>query len=53
MPICIPDSQIENKIISDLELKVSGFGDTQNRPDGNFKPASELNSVMVKDFWLK
>ena len=28
MPICVPDIQVENMIVPDLELKVSGFGDT-------------------------
>jgi secreted trypsin-like serine protease len=48
MPICVPDIQVENMIVPDLDLKVSGFGDTENRPDGNFSPSSELNSVTVK-----
>ena len=28
MPICMPDHFIKDRIIPELELKVSGFGDT-------------------------
>ena len=62
MPICMPNHFIKARIIPEVELKVSGFGDTggyytsdffysklslENRPDSNFKPSPELNSVTV------
>ena len=34
MPVCLPDDEIGNRIIPEMELKVSGFGDTgkMNQP---------------------
>jgi secreted trypsin-like serine protease len=47
MPICIPDSTIEGHLVSEMQMQVSGFGDVQNRPDGNFQFSDKLKSVMV------
>ena len=30
-----------------MQMQVSGFGDVQNRPDGNFQFSDKLKSVMV------
>jgi len=47
MPICIPDSSIEGHFETEMQMQVSGFGDVQNRPDGNFQFSDKLKSVMV------
>ena len=33
--------------MSEMQMQVSGFGDVQNRPDGNFQFSDKLQSVMV------
>ena len=41
------DSTIEGHLVSEMQMQVSGFGDVQNRPDGNFQFSDKLKSVMV------
>ena len=43
----IKDSSVEGHIVSEIQMQVSGFGDVQNRPDGNFQFSDKLQSVMV------
>ena len=43
----IEDSSVEGHIVSEIQMQVSGFGDVQNRPDGNFQFSDKLQSVMV------
>ena len=41
------DSSIEGHFETEMQMQVSGFGDVQNRPDGNFQFSDKLKSVMV------
>ena len=44
------DSSIEGHFETEMQMQVSGFGDVQNRPDGNFQFSDKTSSLLDRAF---